>query len=261
MATATMTEPIRQERTRPPQPQPQAPATRHARQNVGEIERWLSVAGGSALAAFGLSRRSLGGLALATLGGMLLHRGLTGRCMAYGQLGISTADRHGPAASVAAGHGVKVDQSITVDASPDKLYQFWRDLENLPTFMKYLDRVTTEGLRSHWVAWGPLGKTVEWDAEIHNERENEMLAWRSLPGSEVDTAGSVHFTPAPGNRGTEVRVVLKYDPPAGKTGAWIAGMLGRSPQQEIREDLRRFKQLMETGEIATVEGQAACRNS
>jgi uncharacterized membrane protein len=114
-----------------------------------------------------------------------------------------------------------------------------------------------EGDRSHWVAKGPLGIRVQWDAEIYNENPNEMIAWRSLEGADVDNTGSVHFTPAPPGRGTEVRVVLKYNPPAGKLGAGIAKLFGEDPKQQIRDDLRRFKQLVEAGEITTTEGQTS----
>jgi uncharacterized membrane protein len=126
--------------------------------------------------------------------------------------------------------------------------------------MKHLESVkVTGGDRSHWVAKGPAGTSVEWDAEVYNEKENELIAWRSLEGSQVDNAGSVHFESAAGGRGTIVRVVLKYDPPAGKLGAVVARLFGESPAQQIDEDLRRFKQLMETGETATTEGQPSGR--
>jgi uncharacterized membrane protein len=219
------------------------------------MERWLSVLGGTALGLFGLSRRSLGGLALGALGGSLVYRGLSGHCACYQALGISTAEEHGPATSVPAGHGVKVEESITVNKPAAELFRFWRNFENLGRFMDHLESVRVEGHRSHWVACGPLGTRVEWDAEIINERPNEVIAWRSLPGSEIDTAGSVHFRPLPGDRGTEVRVSLKYDPPAGKVGAAVARLFGQSPQSRVREDLRRFKQFMETGEVATTAGQ------
>lgn len=128
--------------------------------------------------------------------------------------------------------------------------------------MKHLQSVRkTDGNRSHWVAQGPLAMKVEWDAELYNENPNEMVAWRSLPGADVDNTGSVHFTAAPAGRGTEVRVVMKYNPPAGKAGAIIAKLFGKDPEGLIREDLRRFKQLMETGEIPTVQGQTSCRVS
>jgi uncharacterized membrane protein len=223
--------------------------------NVGDGERWLSMFGGSVLGLYGLSRRSLGGLALAAAGGALVWRGIRGHCNVYQTLGISTAAEHGPATSVPAGHGVKIEESITINKPASELFRFWRDFENLGRFMEHLESVRVEGNRSHWIACGPLGTHFEWDAEIITERPNELIGWRSLPGSEIDAAGSVHFRELPGDRGTEVRVVLKYDPPAGKAGAAVARLFGQSPQAQIREDLRRLKQYMETGEIPTIAGQ------
>lgn len=234
----------------------------HSRQkdvNVADSERMMSALGGGAMALYGLSRGGLGGLALAIGGGMLVYRGMTGHCSLYETLGVNTADGHGSASSVAAGHGIKVDRVITIDAPAKKLYQTWRKLDNLPSFMSHLESVTTEGDVSHWVAKGPMGVRVEWDAEVINDKENELIAWKSLEGSTVDNAGSVHFTPAPGGRGTQVRVILKYDPPAGKAGAFLAKLFRRAPEQEVKDELRRFKQLMETGEIATTHGQSTCR--
>jgi uncharacterized membrane protein len=214
--------------------------------NVGDTERLVSALGGGALAVFGLSRGSLGGLALAAVGGALVYRGVTGYCHCYEALSISTAEEHGRATSVAAGSGVKVEKSIMVQRPAEELYRFWRQLDNLPRIMRHLKSVTSQGGRSHWVARGPMGASVEWDAEIINERPGELIAWRSLEGSQVDTAGSVHFTPAPGGRGTDVRVTLKYDPPAGKAGSAVARLLGKEPAQQIEEDLRRFKYEMES---------------
>jgi len=156
----------------------------------------------------------------------------------------------------------KIEVNITVERPAPGLYRFWRNLENLGQFMSHLESVKETGNnRSHWVAYGPLGYRAEWDAEIFNERPNELIAWRSLEGSTVDTAGSVHFKPAPQGRGTEVSVTLKYDPPAGKAGNLAAWLFGESPQQTVREDLRRFKQFMETGEVPTIKGQSqgTCR--
>src|SRR5581483_8390332 len=149
---------------------------------------------------------------------------------------------------VAAGHGYKIEGAVTVNKPAGDLYRFWRQLDNLPRFMDHLKEVRMLGNgRSHWVAEGPMGTSVEWDAEVVNERFGELIAWQSLPGSDVNTAGSVHFTPAPGNRGTEVRVELKYDPPAGKLGAWFASLFGEAPGQQVRADLQRFKEMMESG--------------
>jgi uncharacterized membrane protein len=156
---------------------------------------------------------------------------------------------------------VRVEESVIIQKPAAELYHFWRDLSNLGRFMSHIESVRVEGNRSHWVVSGPLGYRAEWDAQIITDSANELIGWRSLPGAEVDTAGSVHFRELPAGRGTEVRVALKYDPPAGKVGAALARLLGASPQSQIREDLRRFKEAMETGEIATSAGQprGGCR--
>jgi uncharacterized membrane protein len=248
----TLTPVARRPQTFAPQPvRRQADET-----NVGDTERWLSTIGGGALALYGLSRGSMAGLGLALAGGALFYRGATGHCPAYGTLGINTAGQtRGRVTTIPAEHGVKVEKAITVNRSPEQLYRFWRDFANLPRIMTHLQAVqTTSPTRSHWVAKGPMG-TVEWDAEIFNERANELIAWRSLEGSQVDTAGSVHFTPGPHGRGTEIRVSLKYNPPAGKMGAAVARLFGEAPEQQIQEDLRRFKQWMEAGEVPTTAGQ------
>ncbi len=225
--------------------------------NVGRAERWASIAGGGALTAYGLSRKSLSGYLLAALGGAMLYRGLSGHCHVYDAFDISTADQHrNRNVSIPAGQGVRVDESVTIDRPPEELFRFWRDFSNLPRVMRHVKSATNiQDNRSHWVVLGPAGRDVEWDAEIVMERPNELIAWRTLEGSTVASAGSVHFRPAPGNRGTEVRVVLKYEPPAGKVGAAVAWLFGREPSQEIREDLIQFKATMEAGELATVEGQ------
>lgn len=231
--------------------------------NVSEPERWLSVILGSAVAAYGLKLRSIPGLVLGAVGGALVWRGATGSCPVYSSLGVSTAE---PSAhddrnvSVPYGRGVRVEKSVTVNAPPEQLYAFWRNFENLPRFMQNLEAVRVhDNLRSRWVAKGPAGSTVEWEAEIINEIANELIGWRSLDGSQVDNAGSVHFTPAPGGRGTEVKVVLRYDPPAGRIGANVSRILGEDPALNVQEDLRRFKRLIETGELPTIEGQPAGR--
>ena len=190
------------------------------------------------------------------VGGSLVYRGATGHCSLYQTLGVNTADQPGPATSVRAGHGVKVEESVTINRPVEDVYRFWRNFENLSRFMHYLDSVKDVGNnRSHWVARAPLGMSIEWDAELINDKPNDMIAWRSLAGSEVETAGSVHFRSLSFGRGTEVRVSLKYNPPAGKAGAAAAKLFGRSPQAEIREDLRNLKRILETGETPTISGQ------
>jgi uncharacterized membrane protein len=223
--------------------------------NVGDTERWLSLLGGGALAMLGLSRRSLPGLGLAAVGGSLLYRGATGHCSMYQALGVSTAEPRGPATAVPAGRGFKVEESVLVNRPAAELFRYWRNFESLGRFMQNLESVTVNGNRSHWVARGPLGLKAEWDAEVYTEKENELIGWRSVEGSAIDTAGSVHFQEQPHNRGTLVRVALKYDPPGGKASGVLAGLFGHSPESMIREDLRRFKRVMETGEIPTTAGQ------
>ena len=230
--------------------------------NVGSPERWFSVVAGTAIAAYGLARRSRLGLTLAGLGGALVWRGATGRCPVYGTIGISTADNDGAGGQVSVpyGRGTRVEKSVTINSSPEELYRFWRNFENLPRFMSHLKAVHVfDSKRSHWIAKGPAGSDAEWDAEIINEVPNELIGWRSVAGSRVDNAGSVHFTPATGGRGTEVKVVLRYDPPAGLVGATVARIFGEDPAHQVSEDLRHLKQLVETGEIPTIESQPSGR--
>lgn len=231
--------------------------------NVGEIERYASAIGGGALALYGLSRGSLAGVTLALVGGALVYRGVTGHCNVYEAMDVNTAsDDKGSAASVAGNRGIKVEKTVTINRSPEELFKFWRNFENLPRFMDHLESVRTTGdKRSHWVAKAPAGTTVEWDAEVINEKPNELIAWRSLEGADVDNAGSVRFERATGGRGTTVRVTLEYDPPGGVIGAAIAKLFGEAPDQQIQEDLRRLKQVMETGVQATTEGQSSGRSA
>jgi uncharacterized membrane protein len=221
-------------------------------QNVSDPERWVSVIFGSALAAYGLKKRNLGGLVLGGIGGALLWRGATGHCDIYNAFGVSTKpERNDENVSVPYGKGVHLDEAITIDASVEKLYNFWRDFENLPKFMCNLHSVQVhDQSRSRWVAKGPAGSLVNWEAEIINEIPNELIGWRSVDGSEINNAGSVHFTPAADGRGTDVQVILRYDPPGGRLGARISQILGEDPALNVQEDLRRLKNLIESGEIA-----------
>ncbi len=152
------------------------------------------------------------------------------------------------------------EEAITIGRPVEDLYAFWRNLENLPGLIRHLDTVAVVSDRtSHWVAKGPFGFAVEWDADMIEDRENEALGWRSHPGAQVPNSGRVSFRPAAGNRGTEVRVILEYQPPAGEMGAAFAKLLGEEPGQQVREDLRRLKYIMETGVVPTTEGQASGR--
>jgi uncharacterized membrane protein len=184
-------------------------------------------------------------------------RGATGHCDMYEALGVNTADRDyrkgtGRHVTIPYELGIRVDRAITIDKAPEEVYAFWRNLENLPRFMDHLESVRViDDRRSHWVAKAPVGTTVEWDAEIINEIPNELIAWRSLEGADVDNAGSVRFEPAANGRGTEVKVSLQYNPPAGSLGAAVARLFGEEPSKQIEDDLRRFKELMETGNVTT----------
>ncbi|HEX5580384.1 MAG TPA: SRPBCC family protein, partial [Gemmatimonadaceae bacterium] len=146
--------------------------------------------------------------------------------------------------------GTERVESVTILSPREEVYEFWRDFQNLPRFMRHLESVRVlDDRRSHWVARAPAGRTVEWEAEIVEDRPNELIAWRSVAGADVDNAGHVRFSDAPGGRGTEVTVALRYDPPAGKLGAAVAKLFHEEPGQQVEEDLRRFKQVMETGDI------------
>lgn len=233
---------------------------RAAHQNVGPRERLASALGGGVLALDGLRRGSTTGLAEALLGVGLAYRGATGHCPVYGSLGVSTAEDGGDAAGSPAPHFVHVQQAFTIQRDPDALYAYWRALENLPRFMRHLESVEVLDSRlSRWRAHAPLGRSVEWKAELVEEVPGERIAWRSVEGSDVANTGAVTFRPAPGGRGTEVRVTLDYAPPAGRLGDVVARIFQENPEQQIRDDLRRFKQLMETGEIPTTEGQPSGR--
>lgn len=159
-----------------------------------------------------------------------------------------------------AGGPIQVEKSVAVNRSPEECYAFWRNLENLPRFMQHLESVRNlDDKRSHWVAKAPAGRTVEWDAEITEDRPNEALDWRSLPGADVDNAGTVRFERGPGGRGTMVRVRMRYNPPGGALGALLAKVVMEEPNVQVQEDLRRFKRVMETGDVPTTEGQPTGR--
>lgn len=231
--------------------------------NIGTIERGASIMAGSLLLYHGIRRRSKFGLAMALGGVACVRRGITGFCYTYQALGLRTAERgQGEHISVPYELGVRVDRAITVNKPREEVFRFWRNLDNLPRFMDHLDCVKTlDNNRSHWVAKAPGGRKMEWDAEIINEIQNELIGWRSLPGADVDNAGSVHFKDAGGGRGTEVRVSLQYNPPAGVLGALFAKLFGQEPTQQIENDLRHFKRILETGELPTSKGQPSARTA
>jgi uncharacterized membrane protein len=224
--------------------------------NVGSGERLVSALVGGALALRGLDRGGLRGAVTTLVGAGLVYRAVSGHCRTYSALGINTADRGPAEPQEYFERGIHIEMSVTVSKDPAELYEFWRQFENLPRFMGHLERVTViDNRKSHWVARGPIGINIEWDAEIINDELGSLIAWRSLGGASVPNAGSVRFVPAPHDRGTEVKVVLDYIPPAGKLGAVFARWLNPGTSAFVHEDLRRFKQIMETGETPTIEGQ------
>jgi uncharacterized membrane protein len=222
--------------------------------NVGYNERMVGAIGGPLLALYGVTRGTPSGIMLAAGGGYLLYRSIIGHCPIYQAAGITTTR--------GASEPLHAEKSVTINRPAEDLYRFWRDFANLPRFMKHLDSVSTSAeRRSHWVATGPAGTKVQWDAEITEDRPNELIAWRSLEGADVANSGMVRFEPATGGRGTVVRVVLDYNPPAGALGASVAKLFGEAPQQQIEGDLRRFKNIMEAGEIPTTTGQTEGKRS
>ena len=222
--------------------------------NVPQPERIGSVAAGVAIAAYGLSRRSLGGVLLALVGGALIKRGATGHCEMYTALGINSRQLN-TETGVPGNKGIKVVKSVTVGRPAQEVYRYWRNLENLAQFMNHVKSVTQiDERRSSWVVKGPLGTDLEWTAQILSDREGELIAWESLPGAEVQNAGSVRFESA-GDGRTEVRVSLQYQPPAGVLGATVAKLFGEAPEQQLEEDLARFKTIIESEAVAAVAGQ------
>jgi uncharacterized membrane protein len=233
---------------------------------LNKQERQISVLGGGVLAAvgvMGLVNGKLPSAILAALGSAIIYTGIKGEVPFitgsgdYINNGKSSLSRQ---VSVPHGAGIKVVRSITVNRPAAELYQFWRNFDNLARFLKHVQSVTViDERRSHWVIEGPAGKLLEWDAEIINEVENERIGWRSLQGSQIENAGSVSFRTAPGERGTEVRVEINYVPPAGRLGKLLAKLFNGEANLLIAQDIYRFKQLMETGEIASTENQPTCR--
>lgn len=214
-----------------------------------DIARWGTLAGAALVMAYGVSRRSIPGFCVAAAAAPFAYRGLAGQWPTRAD--VHPRDRAARLRQALAGErGFKVREAIRLEKPLSDVYQFWRTLENLPLFMAHLERVTDlGGDRSRWVARGPAGVRVEWDAEIINDVENQVIAWRSLPGAEVDSAGSVNFDAMRAGQCTQVTVSLQYAPPAGRAGKWVATLMGREPSQLIREDLRRLKQQLEAGEM------------
>jgi len=215
-----------------------------ADQQAGDLERWASIIGGGAMVLSGLSQRSLRGVLTALAGGGLIYQGANQKST------IKQVE-----SAIGLDQAIRVEKTVTINRPAAELYSFWRDFENLPKFMKHLQSVVVKDDRhSHWVASAPMGQSIEWDAVIMNDEPNHLIAWASEEGADVENSGFVRFKPATGDRGTEVKVVMEYNPPGGALAAAIAKLFGEEPEQQIGDELNRFKQLMEAGEIATTKG-------
>jgi uncharacterized membrane protein len=214
----------------------------HPLSDIREFERWASLAAATAVMAYGFSRRNFPGVALAAVAATpFAYRTLVGKW---------PFENGSTRTALSGDRGIHVREAVRLEKPISEVYAFWRQLENLPRVLSHLEQVTELGNgRSHWIARGPVDVSVEWDAEIINEVENKVIGWRSLPDSDVVTAGSVNFKPVRDGRATEIAVHLQYEPPAGRAGAFLARIFGREPSQTIREDLRRLKQVLEAGEI------------
>ncbi|KPQ33703.1 MAG: putative integral membrane protein [Phormidesmis priestleyi Ana] len=214
---------------------------------INDTERWASLIMGGAMVLRGLQSRSLQGVIMAIAGGGLAYHGTTSD--------QSLPDKLSEAAGL--DQDIRVEKTVTINKPVEMLYSYWRNLENLPRFMSHLESIQTlDETRSHWKAKAPMNMSVEWDAEIVEDRPNQLIAWTAVADADVPNAGFVRFKPAPGDRGTEVKVVIEYSPPGGALTAAVAKLFGEEPEQQVGDALSKFKQLMEAGEIATVEGQS-----
>lgn len=237
-------------------------AAREARINVGGAERVATTLIGGALAAAGLAlvarRRSvLSGLTMAGTGAALLYRGASGHCGMYEAVGVDARDAGRLSAPWS--RAIHVERTITIGKSRAEVYAFWSDFANLPKVMRHLERVDVlDRKRSHWVAKAPAGKTVEWDAVITEDRENEVIAWETAKGVAVAHTGRVEFKDASAGdpeRGTLVRVTFDYQPVGGAIAALVAKVFGEEPKIQVHQDLRRLKSYLEAGEMPTTDGQ------
>ena len=233
-------------------------------QNVGNAERIVSTVAGGGLIAYGIKRKDWVGALFGLVGGGLALRGATGHCQVYDALDVDTNknsffEKGFSKAKDWFSQKTEVVKSVTINKSAEELYSFWRNFENLPKFMDHLEAVKViDDKKSEWTAKAPLGYEAHWSATITEDKKNEKIAWRSVEGSEIPNSGKVEFLPTV-DRGTEVKVTIRYQPPAGKLGALASYFLTEEPDTQIAEDLRRFKSLMETGLIMQIEGQPSGR--
>jgi uncharacterized membrane protein len=229
-----------------------------ASRNIGEGQRLLSAIAGAGLILEGWRRRSMAGGALAVAGVSLLYRAASGFCPAVAAMGIDMRGSQDTSRlgrrKVSSEQATKIRRTVEINRPPHELYRFWRSLDNLPRIMSHLQSVQVITDRfSHWVVKTITGlPTIEWDAEIINDVQNERIGWRSLNDADVDHAGSVEFEPIGGDGGkTRLTVTMQYAPIGGRLGTAVAKLFGEDPELKIAEDLQRFKESMEAGKAVT----------
>jgi len=225
------------------------------RRNMASWDRALSLGVGAVFVTYASKRRNGRGMA-ALAGAALIARAASGFCPGYAAVGIRSR-RDAPERVLSGSGGLHLKESVTIARPVSEVFSFWRTFENLPAFVTHLTSVESlDDRRSRWTFRGPAGVRVKWDAIVINEIEDELIAWKSLPGADVVSAGSVSFTSAR-HGSVEVTVSMQYAPPAGKVGAAMAWLMGLVPASELREDLRRLKHLLEAGEVPSTAGQSA----
>ena len=218
--------------------------------DMGGTERWLSIAAGTALAVGGGWRRDLPGAVVAGAGAILVLRGLTGWRPIHQHRSKGPSPEGAVAKAQGWGTAALVHRAVTVNRPRQEVYAAWRDFSNLARFMENIERIEVrDPVTSHWVVKAPMGRTVEWDAKVTEDVPGERIAWETAPGADIKSAGWVEFTDGPTGRGTEVRARFAYRPPAGKAGQLAAKLFQREPYLQARRDLRRFKAMLEAGEV------------
>jgi len=229
--------------------------------SVSQEQRMLSLLGGLGLLTLALTRRDLLSLPAFLAGAGLFYRGATGNSpLALGEKQPTAGRGRSSRVSVPQQKGIHATRSVTIKRSAEDLYNFWHEPANLPEVIGYVESVQVTGdKRAHWTVKAPGGATVEFDVEVYTDTPNEVISWRSLPESDLQNAGSVRFRPAPADRGTEVTLTVEFVPPGGAIGQALLKMFGDVPNQYVGQYLREFKQMMETGEKATTQGQTSGR--
>lgn len=230
-----------------------ATSVRHSGSLVG-VDRWATLFGGGLLLAWGLRRGGLGGLLGLALGGSLAWAGAAGRAPSMIEALTATEEEERLARERGWSAAAATAASITVLKPAEELYRRWRDQPGLAGILGHVDAIEAiDATRSRWTVHAPGGRTVSWVSRITEDEPGRRIAWETEPGADVRSAGWVEFSPAPGKRGTEVKALIVYEPPAGQLGRNVARLFREEPGVQLRDDLRRFKQEMETGGAATAE--------